>query len=379
MSASWEKCSHTAGEHIRMNRALTPPRRLEYRPWKLSPSNGENPNRSDELRWLSTVSLLVLAAVAAGAALLYTRAVMVPLVLALFFTYLVAPVVDAMQVRLKIPRWVSIVVAILIVFGLMTVLVMLVTVSSRGLAESAPIYRERFSKLAESLFSVLDRFQIDLGQDDLLQGLRDLPLLSVLRSTAGGVLSFVTSGLLVLFFSIFLLAGRKPHEERRGISKIIDAKIRRYTVTKVATSAATGTLVGTILAVLGVDLAFVFGILAFFLNFIPNVGSIIATLLPLPIAIVQFDSLARVLLVLILPTMVQITIGSILEPKLMGEGLDLHPAAILVALVFWGLIWGPVGMLLAAPITAVLRIVLGRFETTRPVADLLAGRLPGEA
>jgi AI-2 transport protein TqsA len=379
MSASWEKCSHTAGEHIRMNRALTPPRRLEYRRWKLSPSNGENPNRSDELRWLSTVSLLVLAAVAAGAALLYTRAVMVPLVLALFFTYLVAPVVDAMQVRLKIPRWVSIFVAILIVFGLMTVLVMLVTVSSRGLAESAPIYRERFSKLAESLFSVLDRFQIDLGQDDLLQGLRDLPLLSVLRSTAGGVLSFVTSGLLVLFFSIFLLAGRKPHEERRGIYKIIDAKIRRYTVTKVATSAATGTLVGTILAVLGVDLAFVFGILAFFLNFIPNVGSIIATLLPLPIAIVQFDSLARVLLVLILPTMVQITIGSILEPKLMGEGLDLHPAAILVALVFWGLIWGPVGMLLAAPITAVLRIVLGRFDTTRPVADLLAGRLPGDA
>jgi AI-2 transport protein TqsA len=362
-----------------MSLALTSPRPLEYRPMKLSPSNGENQNRPEELVWLSTVSLLVLAAVAAGAALLYTRAVMVPLVLALFFTYLVAPVVDTMQVRLKIPRWVSIFVAILIVFGLMTLLVMLITVSTQGLAESAPIYRERFSNLAEAVFSVLDRFHIDLGQDDLLEGLRTLPLLSVLRSTAGGVLNFVTSGLLVLFFSIFLLAGRKPHEERAGIYKIIDAKIRRYIATKVMTSAATGILVGTILAILGIDLAFVFGILAFFLNFIPNVGSIIATLLPLPLALVQSESLVRVLLVLILPTMVQITIGSILEPKLMGEGLDLHPAAILVALVFWGLIWGVVGMLLAAPITAVLRIVLARFETTRPVADLLAGRLPGEA
>jgi AI-2 transport protein TqsA len=114
------------------------------------------------------------------------------------------------------------------------------------------------------------------------------------------------------------------------------------------------------------------------LNFIPNVGSIIATLLPLPLAIVQFNSLFWVMLVLLLPGTVQITVGNFVEPKLMGEGLELHPVAILVMLVFWGLIWGVVGMLLAAPITAVLGIVLGRFETTRPIARLLAGQLPGD-
>ncbi len=340
----------------------------------LTPRERPTPEGREELVWLSTVSLLVLAAVAAGAALIYTRAVMVPFVLAILFTYLVSPIVDGMQTRLRMPRGISIFVALLIVLGIMTLLVLLITVSTDGLTESAPIYRERLSRFAESLFSVLDRFHVDLGQSDILEGLRQLPILSVLKSTAGGVVSFVSSGFLVLFFSVFLLAGRKPYSTHAGIYREIDVKIRRYIVTKVATSATTGVLVGTILAILGVDLAFVFGVLAFFLNFIPNVGSIIATLLPLPLAFVQFDSWVHVLLVLALPGSVQITVGNFLEPKLMGEGLELHPVAILLMLVFWGLIWGVVGMLLAAPITAVLRIVLARFETTRPVANLLAGR-----
>ena len=82
--------------------------------------------------------------------------------------------------------------------------------------------------------------------------------------------------------------------------------------------------------------------------------------------------------VFLVPGAVQMTIGNIIEPLIMGEGLDLHPVTILLALVFWGLIWGVVGMFLATPITAVFRIVLDRFETTRPIAGLLAGRLPGD-
>lgn len=332
--------------------------------------------RSDERAWLSTVSLLIIAGVALAVALIYTRAVMVPFVLALLFSYLVSPIVDLMQTRLKMPRGASILVALLIVFGIMTLLVMLITVSARGLSDSAPIYRERLERTAESVFSILDRFNIDLGQQTILEGLTQLPILTVVRSTAGGVMNFITSGFLVLVFTIFLLAGRTPHTERVGIYREIDAKIRRYLVTKVTTSAITGILVGSLLGILRLDLAFVFGVLAFFLNFIPNVGSIIAVLLPLPLAIVQFDSWVHIGLIAALPGAVQLSVGNVVEPKLMGEGLALHPVSILIALVFWGLIWGVVGMLLAAPITAVLAIVLGRFQTTRPISDLMAGRLP---
>ena len=333
--------------------------------------------QGDERTWLSTVSLLVLAAVAVTVALIYTRTVMVPFVLALLFYYIVSPIVDGMQTRLKMPRGVSIFIALLCVGGLLTLLVMLITVSTRGLADSAPIYRERIQSMAQGVFSILDRFQIDLGQNDIVDGLRQLPIFSVVRSTAGGVVSFVSSSVLVLIFTIFLLAGRQPQETRPAIYAEIDVKIRRYLLTKVTVSAVTGLLVWAILAVMGLDLALVFGVLAFFLNFIPNVGSVIATLLPIPLAFVQFDSAVRIALVIALPGVVQMTVGNVLEPKLMGEGLDLHPISILLALVFWGLIWGVVGMLLAAPITAVLRIVLDRFETTRPIARLLAGQLPG--
>jgi AI-2 transport protein TqsA len=123
----------------------------------------------------------------------------------------------------------------------------------------------------------------------------------------------------------------------------------------------------------------VFGITAFLLNFVPSIGSIVATLLPLPIALVQYDSLWPVLGVLLLPGLVQIVVGNGVEPMVMGEGLELHPVTILLALMFWGLLWGIPGMLLAAPMTAVLRIVLVRIQTTRPVAELLAGRLPAAA
>ncbi len=330
----------------------------------------------DERDWLITVSVMILAAVALAGALIYTRAVMIPFVLAVLVSYLISPVIDTLQVRFKVPRGLSIFIAFVIVLALMTLLGLLISVSVRGLIESAPIYREKFTSLAQWTFSILDRFQIDLGQQTILDGLKQLPILSWVQSTAGGIMSLVSNGILILIFVIFLLVGRNPLNRPTGFYAEIHAKIQRYLITKFATSAATGILTGVILAILGLDLALVFGVMAFLLNFIPSVGSMIAMLLPLPLAIVQFDSWTMIIAVIALPGAVQLVIGNGIEPKLMGAGLDLHPVTILMALVFWGLIWGVVGMLLAAPITAILRIVFERFETTRPAADILAGRAP---
>ena len=161
-----------------------------------------------------------------------------------------------------------------------------------------------------------------------------------------------------------------------GVAEM-DSKIRRYLMTKVITSALTGVLVGSILWLFGLEMALLFGFLAFILNFIPSVGSIVATLLPLPMALVQFDSSLAIVGIILIPGALQLAVGNAIEPRLIGEGLDLHPLTILLALIFWGLIWGIVGMLLAAPITAILKIIMARFETTAPIAEVLAGRLPG--
>ncbi len=333
---------------------------------------------------LTTVSMMVLATVAIAGALYYTRPVMVPFVLAIFISYLVSPVVDFLRVQLRLPKIAAVAIALLVAAGLFTLLGLLVTTSTQNLLgiDNLRLYQERIADIVTRFFGVFDRRNIDLGQAQLIETLNDpelllnLPLLGALQSTVGTALKLLTNGVLVFIFLIYLMVGRNPNQFREGFYAQIDSKIRSYLVIKFITSATTGLLTGIILTLFGLPLALVFGVMAFLLNFIPSIGSVIATLLPLPIALIHFDSGVAITLVILLPGAVQFTIGNIVEPLVMGEGLDLHPVTILLALVFWGLSWGVVGMLLAAPITAVLRIVLGRLEITRPVAELLAGRLP---
>jgi AI-2 transport protein TqsA len=331
---------------------------------------------AEEQAWLITVSLIIIAAVATAFALAWTAPVLVPLVLAIFIYFLVSPLADLLETRLRFPRWSSTLVTLLLVAGGLVLLALLVTTSARGLAASADIYREKLIAWGVRLAAFLDGRGIDISQDALVQGVQDVPLSRMLQSTAGTALTLVTNGTLVMIFVVFLLLGRNRELVKSRVFRQIDREIRRYLVVKFALSAVTGALVGLILSMFGLELALVFGVLAFFLNFIPNVGSIAATALPLPLALVQFDTAGPVIGIFVLTLFVQFAIGNVIDPKLMGERLDLSPVTILAALVFWGLLWGIVGMLLAAPLTAILRIVLSEFQTTRAVSDLLAGRLP---
>jgi AI-2 transport protein TqsA len=119
-----------------------------------------------------------------------------------------------------------------------------------------------------------------------------------------------------------------------------------------------------------------FGLLTFLLNFIPNVGSFISILLPVPIVCLSpnFTTLQAVAAIGI-PAIIQFAIGNFIQPKLMGEHMRLHPVVILMALIFWGTLWGVVGAFLAVPITSMIRIACERHPFTRPVAELMAGEL----
>ena len=125
--------------------------------------------------------------------------------------------------------------------------------------------------------------------------------------------------------------------------------------------------------------AITFGAFAFILNFIPTLGSIVSTLLPTPVLLFTPGiSTGTMVLALVIPGIIQLAVGNVVEPKLMGRSLDLHPITILLALIFWGMIWGFEGMILGVPITAVVKIIFEKTETTVPVANLMAGRV-GEA
>ena len=185
----------------------------------------------------------------------------------------------------------------------------------------------------------------------------------------------------MLIFLFFLLSGESAVRSR-GVRADVEGKIRRYLVVQTVLSGATGLLVGTVLAALGVPLAMVFGLFAFLLNFIPSIGSIIATLLPLPVVLMSPGIATHTaVLAIAIPGAIQFGIGSVLSPKVLGDSLDLHPVTILLALMIWGSLWGIVGMLLATPITAVMKMLFERLEMMRPVARLMAGSFepPGPA
>ncbi len=141
-------------------------------------------------------------------------------------------------------------------------------------------------------------------------------------------------------------------------------------------SGTTGILVGLTLWLLGVELAMVFGLLAFLLNFIPSIGSVVSTLLPLPVVLLSPElSTAAKVAAIAVPGGIQFAVGNLVEPKIMGRSLDLHPVTVLLGLIFFGMIWGIIGMILATPIVAVTKIVLERIELTAPVGRLFAGKI----
>jgi AI-2 transport protein TqsA len=319
---------------------------------------------------------MILATVALAGALFYTRDAMIPFVLAIFITTMVSPLVDFLVLRWRLPNWLAILIALIVVLAVLTLLSLALIAAVQNIVRTADEYSQKVADLSQTILAKLKAHHINVDQSRIGAELEEL-LPGVITTTAGTVTSVLSHGLLIMIFVVFLLAGRNPRQAATGIYAEIEATIREYITTKSIISAVTGLLVGLILWMLGLRMAPLFGLLAFLLNFIPSVGSIIAMLLPIPIAVTQFDNPIHVAAAVALPGIVHLTIGNIVEPRLMGRGLELHPVTVLLALAFWGLLWGVMGMVLAVPIVAVLKIVLSRLNITKPLGELLAGKLPG--
>src|SRR5262249_46745272 len=243
---------------------------------------------------------------------------------------------------------------------------------SRGIMQRASLFADQVEEYAKDL--PLEQLGLASGRPLALPENLGRDLFATLL---GAVRDLVSPVGLVLVVLLFMLLGRQgPLPDPTSLLGEIQSRVKNYLLKLVGLSALTGMLVWVVLAILGVQFAFVFGFLTFLLNFIPNIGSIIATLLPLPVIMLSPDLTATErVLALVLPAALQFGIGSVIQPRVMGEALDLHPVAVLLALIFFGMIWGVIGAFLALPITAIIKIVLERIPETRPAAAVLAGDL----
>jgi AI-2 transport protein TqsA len=217
-----------------------------------------------------------------------------------------------------------------------------------------------------------------------IQGLNIESMGPFLLSSLGSFLSFVSGLLLVFVFMIFLLAGHGRMEkkiikafspEQAGqvshVVRRIDRQVQRYLGFKTLVGLVVGVLVTAVLALFGLPFAIVFGVLSFFLNYIPNLGSVIAAALPVIVSVFFFGRLGPALWILVVLMTIHMVMGNVVEPRLQGIGLGLSPLLVLFSLFFWAWLWGVPGAILAVPILSILKIVFSNIPSLRFLEALM--------
>ncbi len=327
---------------------------------------------------VQTTCLLILTAIVGAYCLHWLQAVVVPLVLAAFLSIILSPLIDIQIRYLRFPRVLAITVTLLIVLIGMALTGGAVADSLGGLASNVKTYEANLAELLKRPEATrwLHVFGVDLKAEmDIASIIPPGTVNDTLLGLIKAMSSFLSNAFLIFLFVVFLLAGKSSATESQdGIYSEMETGIKKYVTTKILLSALTGFLVFLILSLFSVPYAISFAAIAFVLNFIPNLGSVIATLVPLPVMLFTPDlSTTGILMALLLMAVAQTGIGNVLEPRILGKSLDMHPVTVLAALVLWGAVWGFPGMILAVPLTLVIKVVLERVEITSPVADLMGG------
>lgn len=320
-----------------------------------------------------------LTVIAVGVVLKTLKPVVLPLVIAWFLSYVVAPMVDAM-VKRKVPRTLALFLVLLFLFAVCYGGFIFLHGRISSFAEAFPRYNDRFIEISRDVgekLSITPDFltTVDWGKQ----------VGATLFKLTGSLVSVLSYLVMVIIFLIFLLLA-KPYTavkiknafSRENAGKItkmlssISSQITRYLSIQFLISFATGVFVCIALALIGVDFAVTWGALAFFLNFIPTVGSIIASVPPIVLALVQFyPNIIPGIITFVSILGIQMIIGNGIAPKVMGDTLNLNPTVILLSLLFWGWLWGIVGALLSVPIIAAIKILCEQVDELRPVSIMM--------
>lgn len=328
---------------------------------------------------VNTACLFALAIVAFTIILRFGKGMLMPLSFAVLIYIAISPLIRFLMRTLKMPKIASLGVSFIGLSGLIVLLVLFVSNSINTFIKGADIYKEQFAATIAWANRLLTEYGSNLNLNSIQSYVTELPVFSVLAGTGKWMFSFFTTTILIALMLLFLFVASgatkdSPHQESK-MGKEIQNSISRYLIVKTLVSLVTGIVVWIILASFKVELAFIFGFLTFVLNYIPNFGSIIAVMLPIPVLLLQFQLSPKFWIIMGLAIAAQFTIGNLIEPRIIGQGIDLHPITVIACLIFWGMIWGVPGAFLAVPLTAAIKILLSQIEPTRPVAELLAGRI----
>lgn len=321
----------------------------------------------------------------------YLSELLIPFSIATIFFILFSPFIDFLNKK-KIPSSLSLIIVLVVLAFSFYFFGVILYSSSKPLIHGLPQYEEKISQIINALISsytvAMDKIGLEIGSIDIktLVGVTTTTA-DTLSQTLSTFLSFLGNSGMVMLFLIFMLASKgnlvekiKMAYPKNSSSEIIEAfgnistQIRRYIVVIVIINALTALLTYIVVWMLGVDYPLFWCILSFLVCFIPNIGAVIAIGAPFMLSLIQFDTLTIPIALLVLLGLVYALMGSFITPKFMASNLNLSALLIIVSLIFWGLVWGPWGMVLAIPLTTIIKIIFAHVNSLKPISILMGSK-----
>lgn len=302
-----------------------------------------------------------------------------PLLLAIFFSVISSQPVRFLRKR-GVSKGLSITIVLFVFLGILIVLGGILGNSIARFTLNIPEMTSNLNQTVDYYTSVFRTIGINFSSEQLFDPGKILNFTASTLNSMGNFMGQLFIIALLAFFMLLemdsfplkfnaMLGKVNPHEEIESSERII-LNVRNYLGIKTLTSFATGLLIFLALKVIGIDYAFIWGLIAFLLNYIPNIGSLLAALPAMLFTAVQYDwkiTLWTGLIYLV----VNVVIGSLIEPKVMGKGMGLSTLVVIISLIFWGWVLGPIGMFLSVPLTMTLKIFLENYKDTKWLAVLL--------
>lgn len=320
--------------------------------------------------------------------LIYFDNIIKPFVVALLIWFVINELKIKMgHISIKgrtMPPWLRGVSAFLIITLVLIGISELVAINVEEISNQAPAYREKFDKMFITISEMAKNPEFT---EYIKSALTKIDFAAIATEVLDSLSSLLTNFMVILVYVIFMLMEEsaanakiqkmfpvKNERYSRAIKLFekIDKAIRAYIGSMVLISLITAVVSYIALLIIGVDFPVLWAFLVFVLNFIPYIGPFISSLLPAILAIFQFGNMLHFVYVFAVMEIIQIILGNFVQPKMMGKSLNISALTVLIALAFWGSIWGIVGMVLSIPITSIMIIIMAQFPKSRFVAIILS-------
>lgn len=312
----------------------------------------------------------------------------VPFLMALLVAIISAPILQAC-LKLHIPEWLALMVVVLILVSIAATIGFVFGSTIDDFQRAAPAYEEKVRILTKQTIDWLNGKGLSISSDEILKYLDPSQAIKIFGRTLNAFGGVLTNSFFILLTALFLLvelshfpakmrASLRDPEQSLGQLTEIAANVNRYLGIKTLTSLATGVFITIWLLFTGVDFPILWGLVAFLLNYIPNIGSILAAIPAVLLGLVE-GGVGTAVWTVAGYFLANMVIGNVVEPRFMGRGLGLSTLVVFISLVFWGWVLGPVGMFLSVPLTVAVKVALEASESTRWIAVLLGSEVPANA